>query len=125
MRQLHLTRHTPPRRSDQDAFAAASHKKAAAAARAGKFKDEIVPVHTKVTDPKTKETRPIVVDADDGIRGGSTAEGLSKLKPAFKADGSTTAGNSSQVRCRHAVPARVPLWCANVARYALAAWVLW
>lgn len=84
-------------RSDQDAFAAASHKKAAAAARAGKFKDEIVPVHTKVTDPKTKETRPIVVAADDGIRGGSTAEGLSKLKPAFKADGSTTAGNSSQV----------------------------
>lgn len=84
-------------RAEQDAFAASSHKKAAAAARAGKFKDEIVPVHTKVTDPKTKETRPIVVDADDGVRGATTADALSKLKPAFKAGGSTTAGNSSQV----------------------------
>lgn len=84
-------------RAEQDAFAAASHKKAAAAARAGKFKDEIVPVHTKITDPKTKETRPIVVDADDGIRGSTTVEGLGKLKAAFKAGGTTTAGNSSQV----------------------------
>lgn len=87
----------PPCRAEQDAFAATSHRRAAAAAQAGKFKDEIVPVHTKVTDPKTKETRAIVVDADDGIRGSSTAEGLAKLKPAFKAGGSTTAGNSSQV----------------------------
>eukprot|EP00892_Ulva_mutabilis_P000154 jgi/Ulvmu1/10139/UM006_0093.1 len=84
-------------RTEQDAFAASSHNKAAAAAKAGKFKDEIVPVHTKVTDPKTKETRPIVVDADDGIRAGTTVDSLARLKPAFKASGSTTAGNSSQV----------------------------
>ena len=80
-------------------FAAQSHKKAAAAAAAGKFKEEIVPVDTTFTDPKTKESKQVTVAADDGIRGSTTWEGLAKLKPAFKEGGSTTAGNSSQVRC--------------------------
>jgi Thiolase, N-terminal domain len=85
-------------REEQDAFAAESHKKAAAATAAGKFRDEIVPVKTTLTDPKTKETKDITVTVDDGIRQGVSAASLGKLKPAFKAGGSTTAGNSSQAR---------------------------
>ena len=72
-------------RADQEAFAVASQKKAAAAAAAGKFKDEIVPIHSKAGP----------VTADGTIRGETTAEGLSTLKPAFSADGSVTAGTSS------------------------------
>lgn len=86
------------RREQQDTFAAESHKKAAAATAAGKFKEEIVPVHTHVVDPKTKERKEVTVAVDDGIRQGTTAAGLSKLRAAFKEGGSTTAGNSSQVR---------------------------
>lgn len=74
-------------REKQDRFAASSHNKAAAAQQAGKFKDEIVPVRVGEQ----------LVSADDGIRGDTSAEGLAKLKAAFKADGTTTAGNSSQV----------------------------
>lgn len=70
---------------------------AAAAQAAGKFKDEIVPVHTSIKDPKTEEAKPVVVSEDDGIRPGTTAESLSSLKTVFKRDGTTTAGNSSQV----------------------------
>lgn len=84
-------------RATQDAFAAKSHAKAAAARASGKFKDEIVPVHTILKDPKTEEEKKVVISEDDGIRPGTTAAGLSKLKPAFKKNGSTTAGNSSQV----------------------------
>ncbi|KAI8464746.1 MAG: Thiolase, N-terminal domain-containing protein [Monoraphidium minutum] len=84
-------------RRTQDAFAAASHRKAAAAQAAGKFKDEIVPVSTKVKDPKTGAETPLLVSADDGIRADATAESLSTLKTVFKRDGTTTAGNSSQV----------------------------
>jgi acetyl-CoA acetyltransferase len=84
-------------RTEQDAFSAASHKKAAAATQAGRFKDEIVPIDTHIMDPKTKEKKAITVAADDGIRASTTSEGLSKLKPSFKEGGSTTAGNSSQV----------------------------
>jgi hypothetical protein len=84
-------------RTEQDAFSAASHKKAAAATQAGRFKDEIVPIYTYIMDPKTKEKKAITVAADDGIRASTTSEGLSKLKPSFKEGGSTTAGNSSQV----------------------------
>lgn len=84
-------------RMDQDKFAVESHKKAAAAAAAGKFAEEIVPVQTTIMDPKTKETKPITVSADDGIRANSSVQSLAKLPPAFKKDGSTTAGNSSQV----------------------------
>lgn len=51
----------------------------------------------KWTDPKTEEEKEIIVDADDGIREGVTKEGLAKLKPAFSKDGTTHAGNASQV----------------------------
>lgn len=79
-------------RETQDQFAAASFQKAAAAQKAGKFKAEILPVKVKITDPKTEKEHEIVVDADDGIRAGVTAESLGKLKPAFSKTGSTHAG---------------------------------
>lgn len=84
-------------RMEQDQASVESHMKAAAAAAAGKFKEEIVPVHTKIVDPKTGEEKEIVVSADDGIRSNTTLAVLSKLKPAFSKDGTTTAGNASQV----------------------------
>ena len=69
-------------REEQDQFAAASHQKAAKAIAEGRFKDEIVPVHTRVSqDGKWKE---IVFEVDEGVRGDTTAEGLAKLKPAFQ-----------------------------------------
>uniref|UniRef100_A0A0E0K6W8 acetyl-CoA C-acyltransferase n=1 Tax=Oryza punctata TaxID=4537 RepID=A0A0E0K6W8_ORYPU len=84
-------------RQEQDQAAAESHRRAAAATAAGKFKDEIVPVPTKIVDPKTGEEKKVVISVDDGIRPGTTASGLAKLKPVFRKDGTTTAGNSSQV----------------------------
>jgi acetyl-CoA acyltransferase 1 len=84
-------------RDVQDKFAAHSFQKAAAAQAAGKFRDEIVPVRVSFTDPKTEKTETKVVDSDDGVRAGVTAESLAKLKPAFSATGSTHAGNASQV----------------------------
>lgn len=84
-------------RRTQDEFAVRSHKKAAAAQAAGKFKDEIVPVSTKVVDPKTGAETPVVVSEDDGVRGSTTVEGLAQLRAVFRKDGTTTAGNSSQV----------------------------
>ncbi|XP_077347974.1 3-ketoacyl-CoA thiolase, peroxisomal [Lithobates pipiens] len=83
-------------RQKQDMFSLASQQKAAAAQRAGRFKAEIVPVTTTITDDQGN-TRTITVSEDDGIRPSTTLEGLTKLKPAFKEDGSTTAGNASQV----------------------------
>jgi acetyl-CoA acyltransferase len=86
-------------REDQDAFAAQSHARAAAAVAAGRFKDEIVPVEVEtraIVDGRlVKGTR--VVDADDGVRPDSTAEALAKLKPVFSARGTVTAGNCSQM----------------------------
>jgi acetyl-CoA C-acetyltransferase len=76
-------------RADQDAFAAESQQRAEAAIKSGAFKDEIVPV---VVPGKKGETR---VDTDEHPRPGTTAESLAKLKPAFKKDGTVTAGNSS------------------------------
>jgi acetyl-CoA acyltransferase 1 len=84
-------------RQEQDAFGAESMQKASKALKEGLFKDEILPIKTKWTDPKTKQEKEIVVDWDDGIREGVTAEVLGKLKPAFSANGTTTAGTSSQV----------------------------
>jgi len=72
-------------RSDQEAFAVESHKKAAAAQAAGKFTDEIIPIQTKDG----------VVSEDGCIRAETTAESLAGLKPAFKEDGVVTAGTSS------------------------------
>ncbi len=86
-------------REDQDVFAANSVDKAIAAIDAGKFKDEIVPItinQSYVVDDKIK-SREFVVDTDEGPRRGTTAEGLSRLKPAFAADGASTPGNSSQM----------------------------
>ncbi|XP_065862870.1 3-ketoacyl-CoA thiolase 2, peroxisomal [Euphorbia lathyris] len=84
-------------RQEQDQAAVDSHRKAAAATAAGKFKDEIVPVATKIVDPKTGEEKPITVSIDDGIRPDASVSSLGKLKAVFKKDGTTTAGNSSQV----------------------------
>ncbi|CAH7673558.1 Thiolase, N-terminal domain-containing protein [Phakopsora pachyrhizi] len=84
-------------RKEQDEFASNSFKKAFAAQKAGKFKEEIVSVRTTWLDPKTGEKSEIIVSEDEGIREGVTIESLSKLKPAFSEAGSTHAGNASQV----------------------------
>ncbi|WVQ75767.1 hypothetical protein IAR50_005398 [Cryptococcus sp. DSM 104548] len=84
-------------RREQDEYAVESFRKAEEAQREGKFRGEIVPVKTEWKDPKTGETHSIIVDHDDGIRPNVTLSTLSKLKPAFAADGSTHAGNASQV----------------------------
>jgi acetyl-CoA C-acetyltransferase len=76
----------------QDEFAAASHERAAAAIKAGRLADEIVPVPV----PQRKGD-PVLVDTDEGVRPGTTVDGLAKLKPAFASDGSITAGNASQI----------------------------
>ncbi len=84
-RQFQITR------ADQDEFAVASQNKAEEAQKAGRFKDEIVPV--------TISTRKgdVVVDADEYIRAGATLESMTKLKPAFAKDGTVTAGNASGI----------------------------
>jgi len=82
-------------REEQDKFAMLSQQKADAAQKAGNFQEEIVPMTVLVKKEEGK-TESVLVDKDEGIRA-TTFENLSKLKPAFKKDGSTTAGNSSQV----------------------------
>jgi acetyl-CoA C-acetyltransferase len=79
-------------REDQDRYAAESHHRAAAATAAGWFRDEIVPI----TIPQ-KKGDPIRVDSDEPIRPDTTIEALAKLKPAFKKDGTVTAGNAPGV----------------------------
>ncbi|WP_433873817.1 acetyl-CoA C-acetyltransferase [Saccharopolyspora sp. CA-218241] len=79
-------------REEQDAFAARSHQRAAAAAERGAFADEITPVEV----PRRKGD-PVVVDTDEGVRADTTAESLGKLRPAFAADGTITAGSASQI----------------------------
>ena len=79
-------------RAQQDAFACASQNKAEAAQKAGKFRDEIVPVEI----PQRKG-EPVVFDADEFPRHGATVESLAKLRPAFKKDGTVTAGNASGI----------------------------
>lgn len=79
-------------REEQDAFAAASQQKAEAAQKAGKFRDEIVPI--EIPQPKGPA---IVFDTDEFPRPGTTVEALAKLKPAFRPDGTVTAGNSSGI----------------------------
>lgn len=78
-------------REDMDAFSARSHQRAAEATEKGWFKDEILPL-----DAKSIKQRADVTE-DEGIRGDSTADGLGKLRPAFKKDGTVTAGNASQI----------------------------
>ncbi|MHB8259227.1 MAG: acetyl-CoA C-acyltransferase [Bacteroidia bacterium] len=86
-------------REDQDMFSYHSHQKAIAAIKAGKFKDEVVPVKIKETilDEKGKrKTRDYIADTDEGPRPDTSVEALAKLKPVFANGGSVTAGNSSQ-----------------------------
>jgi len=86
-------------REDQDAFAAASHARAAAAQAAGSFADELVPVEVeRAAIVKGKVQRSTErVEEDDGVRPDTTVEALARLKPAFKLDGTVTAGNASQM----------------------------
>ncbi len=81
----------PISRQEQDAFAARSHQRAAAAAAAGKFDEEIEPVSF------TTRRGAITVSADEGIRPDSTVETLAKLRPAFRPDGTITAGSASPI----------------------------
>ncbi|ASF13173.1 putative acetyl-CoA acetyltransferase [Nocardia brasiliensis NBRC 14402] len=82
----------PVSREEQDAFAAASHQRAAEAWKNGLFDDEVVPVAV----PQRKGD-PVLVAADEGIRADTTAESLAKLRPAFRKDGTVTAGSASQI----------------------------
>ena len=86
-------------REAMDAFAANSFQKAEMAQKAGWFDDEIAAVQTTVTEPKTKEKSDITVEKDEGIRYGTTAESLSKVKAAFPQwkPSNTTGGNASQI----------------------------
>ena len=79
-------------REEQDEYAAKSHELAAAAIKEGRFADEIVPVSI----PQRKGD-PLSVSEDEGVRPGTTTESLGKLKPAFRKDGTITAGNASQI----------------------------
>ena len=82
-------------REDQDAFAVRSHQKAAAAIAEGKFTDAIVPVDPRVW--KNGAWHDVTITIDDGVRGDSNAATLGKLRPVFAKNGSTTAGNASQM----------------------------
>ena len=86
-------------RTQQDEFAIHSHAKAAAAIDSGRFKDDIVPIEVKeifLDANEKRQERSYTVDTDEGVRRGSTIEGLAKLRPVFDAKGSVTAANSSQ-----------------------------
>ena len=78
-------------REEQDEWSAASHQRAQAAIESGVFSDEIVPVSVP------KRGGAAVIDTDEGVRTGTTAETLAELRPAFMADGTITAGNASQI----------------------------
>ena len=87
-------------RADQDAFALRSHQRALAAIDAGRFTDEVIPVTARLVDPAngggTPATRQMTFAIDEGPRRDTSLEALGKLRPAFHADGTVTAGNSSQ-----------------------------
>ncbi|MGA2047623.1 MAG: acetyl-CoA C-acyltransferase [Terracidiphilus sp.] len=95
-----VARHYEVSRRDQDEFALRSHQKAIAAQAAGRFADELVPVTVMSSIPSKKAGRPVVTEtvfsADEGPRADTSNEALSKLKPAFHAQGTVTAGNASQ-----------------------------
>lgn len=89
-------------RAEQDTFAVESHRRAAKAQEEGWFDKEIVPVETTYQEvdkkgEKVGEVQEITVTKDDGIRTAASIEGMQKLKPAFKENGTSTAGNSSQI----------------------------
>jgi acetyl-CoA acyltransferase len=88
-------------RAEQDAFSLASHQKALAAIAAGEFRDEITPYHVVSRQPdlagNAVRLREVLVDTDEGPRADTSADGLAKLRTVFRAGGSVTAGNSSQM----------------------------
>ena len=85
-------------RQMQDVYAAESFRRAEVAQKAGWFDDEIVPITTKVKDPKTGEEKEVTLTRDEGPRYGTTAEALGKIRPAMPQFGDrTTGGNASQV----------------------------
>ncbi len=85
-------------RQDQDEFSYHSHMKAVNAIKEGLFKEEIVPVEVEEVflDGSKRKSKKIIVDTDEGPRADTTLEALAKLKPVFAANGTVTAGNSSQ-----------------------------
>jgi acetyl-CoA acyltransferase len=95
-----VARHYGISRDDQDAFALHSHRKAVAAQTAGRFSGEIVPVPVSTSAPTARAGKPAVTEAifaaDEGPRADTSADALAKLKPVFHAQGTVTAGNSSQ-----------------------------
>lgn len=89
-------------RADQDALAVMSHQRATKAQAEGLFDKEIVPVHTRFQEKNKAgenvgEEQQVTISKDDGIRANASIEGMAKLKPAFKENGTSTAGNSSQI----------------------------
>jgi acetyl-CoA acyltransferase len=87
-------------REEQDRFALQSHQRAIAAMDAGKFRDEIVPLRVPIEDLDERgrsRVREIFFDTDEGPRRDTSLEALAKLPPAFRADGTVTAGNASQM----------------------------
>ncbi|MFP5234453.1 MAG: acetyl-CoA C-acyltransferase [Acidobacteriota bacterium] len=95
-----VAKHYNVSREDQDSFALASHKKALAAQAAGKFESELAPVTVTTARPGAKANKPEITEtvfaADEGPRADTSPEALAKLKPVFHANGTVTAGNSSQ-----------------------------
>ncbi len=93
-----LARQYEVTREEQDAFALRSHQRATAAQDAGKFDEEIVPLEVELTlgEGSGAQTYRTTFDKDEGIRRDSSAEALAKLRPVFHAQGTVTAGNSSQ-----------------------------
>jgi acetyl-CoA acyltransferase len=95
-----VAKHYGISREDQDGFALCSHQRALAAQAAGRFGGELVPVPVIKSVPGTKAGKPLsgetIFSVDEGPRTDTSAEALSKLKPAFHAQGSVTAGNASQ-----------------------------
>ncbi len=86
-------------REDQDRFALLSHQKAAKAIQEGRLREEIVPIPAKVKEVKEDGTvivKEVIFDTDEGVRFDASLEAMAKLKPVFKANGTVTAGNSSQ-----------------------------
>jgi acetyl-CoA acyltransferase len=86
-------------REEQDEFGAKSQQKAETAIKAGKFKSQIVPLRVKKQKQLPNghfDYEEVIFDTDEGLRPGTTKEGISKIPPAFKANGTVTAGNSSQ-----------------------------
>ncbi len=102
-------------REEQDEFAARSHQRAALAQKNGLFDEEIVPVQVP-----QRRGEPLLVSEDEGIRADTTAESLSRLRPAFAADGTITAGTSSQIS--DGAAAVVVMSAAKAAELGVPAW---